>query len=365
MANIIDQSEPGMLSFIAASSYGVNEIIQLSDGRPAVVMGHAAIAIGDPVAVCLDCVIEIASDTAVTGTEGADAFLDTAATPTVVSSNPTTGFRLGVFHTTKSSGQLYAKVRLGVGAAIDALGLLSSAEVGLIDGASVTTGEITANKVVTVDANKDINGTSKIRDLAVSRSLIVGAVTLSETEAGQIDGITIGASAASKALILDASGLIDGRKPKGAAAFTTADVTNNNQTGEQTMLTFTLPANAGKAGGGFDFIAFGDLVAVNAADSCTLRLKVNSTVVCSVVLLAADIGPAIIDANWLIAVAGASGKLFTNGVITDVATAPTQDVGTIRNIDFTTTNTISITSQWSAANVGNQFTLKPAAIFYK
>lgn len=82
---------------------------------------------------------------------------------------------------------------------------ISEAEFETLD--DVTAGTVAASKVVVVDANKDI---ASFRNLTATGaltggSLVVGTADMSETDLEKLDGITNGAGAANKALVLDAN----------------------------------------------------------------------------------------------------------------------------------------------------------------
>lgn len=81
----------------------------------------------------------------------------------------------------------------------------TAAELNVNDG--VTAGTVLASKVVVVDSNKDISEFRNLQavQLSASSNIVIGAADLNETDLEQIDGITAGTAAASKALVLDSS----------------------------------------------------------------------------------------------------------------------------------------------------------------
>ena len=116
---------------------------------------------------------------------------------------------------------------LGTGGAITATGSfiigsadLNEADLEKLDG--ITNGTIAANKAVVADANKDV---SSFRNLTAtgaitSGSFVIGSADINEADLEKIDGITNGAGAANKALVLDGSANI----ASGLAAVTASGV---------------------------------------------------------------------------------------------------------------------------------------------
>jgi len=83
---------------------------------------------------------------------------------------------------------------------------ISEAELEQIDG--ITAGTVAASKAVVVDANKDASGFRHVTAtgaLTAGTSLIIGSADLNEADMEQIDGITAGTVAASKAVVVDSN----------------------------------------------------------------------------------------------------------------------------------------------------------------
>tara|TARA_R100001443_G_scaffold24745_2_gene37269 strand:+ start:24164 stop:26566 length:2403 start_codon:yes stop_codon:yes gene_type:complete len=75
---------------------------------------------------------------------------------------------------------------------------LNETDLEKLDG--ITNGTVAANKALVVDGSKDLDG---VNDLTLEGSLIIGNASMSETDLEKLDGITNGAGAANKALVLD------------------------------------------------------------------------------------------------------------------------------------------------------------------
>ena len=89
------------------------------------------------------------------------------------------------------------------------------AELEMLD--TITAGTVAASKAVVVDANKDITG---FRNVTATGSFIIGSAAINETDLEKIDGITNGAGTANKALVLDGSANV----ASGLAALTASGV---------------------------------------------------------------------------------------------------------------------------------------------
>ena len=89
------------------------------------------------------------------------------------------------------------------------------AELEMIDG--ITAGTVAASKAVVVDSNKDIGS---FRNVTATGSFIIGSADMNETDLEKLDGITNGAGAANKALVLDGSANI----ASGLAAVTASGI---------------------------------------------------------------------------------------------------------------------------------------------
>ena len=77
---------------------------------------------------------------------------------------------------------------------------INEADLEQIDG--LTAGTVAASKAVVVDSNKDIGD---FRNVTATGSFIIGSADMNETDLEKLDGITNGAGAANKALVLDGS----------------------------------------------------------------------------------------------------------------------------------------------------------------
>ena len=126
---------------------------------------------------------------------------------------------------------------------------ISEAELEQIDG--ITAGTVAASKAVVVDSNKDADG---FRNVTATGAFIIGSANMDETDLEKLDGITNGTAAANKALVVDGNldiGVI--RDVRTTRAVETA----------------TLSASAGLTlgvGGGALISAQGGAVALSAAD---------------------------------------------------------------------------------------------------
>jgi hypothetical protein len=130
---------------------------------------------------------------------------------------------------------------------------ISESEIGVLDG--VTPGTVTASKALVVDANKDISsirnliatqltGTLQtaaqpnitsvgtLTSITTSGALTLGTTAISESEIGVLDGVTPGAAAASKALVLDIDSNVSGINSLSAT-----DITGTLQTAAQPNVT--------------------------------------------------------------------------------------------------------------------------------
>ena len=77
---------------------------------------------------------------------------------------------------------------------------ITETEIGYLDG--LTIGTVTASKALVVDANKDL---ATLRHLTISGNFVHGATTLTEAELAVVDGVVAGTVTASKALVVDAN----------------------------------------------------------------------------------------------------------------------------------------------------------------
>ena len=83
--------------------------------------------------------------------------------------------------------------------------VINEAELEQIDG--ITAGTVAASKALVVDSNKDISG---LRNVTATGAFIIGSANLNEADMEQIDGITAGTVAASKAVVVDSNKDISG-----------------------------------------------------------------------------------------------------------------------------------------------------------
>ena len=100
---------------------------------------------------------------------------------------------------------------------------LTEAELEMLDG--VSAGTVAASKVVVVDSNKDVTGYRNVTGtgaITAGTSFIIGSADLNEADMEQIDGITAGTAAASKALVLDSNKDASGIRNVGAVQLTTS-----------------------------------------------------------------------------------------------------------------------------------------------
>lgn len=139
----------------------------------------------------------------------------------------------------KQFADLYLSSELKMGNAV-----ITEAELEMLDG--ITAGTVAASKAVVVDANKDADGFRNVSgsglfeadQFAAGRSItagstitagssfIIGSADLNEADMEKLDGITNGAAAASKAVVLDASKDISGLNDVSAAGLTLSDLTS-------------------------------------------------------------------------------------------------------------------------------------------
>jgi hypothetical protein len=119
--------------------------------------------------------------------------------------------------TTISGGSVTTDGALTGGKLVIGSADITEAELEVLD--SVTAGTVTASKVVVVDGNKDISEFRNLQavQLSASTNIVLGTADLNETDLEQIDGITAGTAAASKALVLNSSSDISGINNVGAA----------------------------------------------------------------------------------------------------------------------------------------------------
>ncbi len=109
-----------------------------------------------------------------------------------------------------SGSTLEASTKIKIGSAE-----LVESELETLDG--ITAGTVAASKAVVVDASKDISGFNDLigehlsgSTVEASTKLVIGSADITEAELEQIDGITAGTVAASKAVVVDASKDVSG-----------------------------------------------------------------------------------------------------------------------------------------------------------
>ena len=139
-----------------------------------------------------------------------------------------------------------------------------------------------------------------------------------------------------------------------------------NTTVETTLITEYIPANSLRVGNVQKLQICGVISTANAADTCTIRLKAGGITVSSII----SPGKNLSDACWEIAACttirtlGATGSAATR--ITMRAEDNTSEVCT-DNIVLDTTRALdlTVTVQWSAANVGNSIKISQGWLEYK
>mgnify|MGYP001198873588 CR=1 FL=1 len=102
---------------------------------------------------------------------------------------------------------------------------ISEAELEQIDG--ITAGTVAASKAVVVDANKDASGFRHVTAtgaLTAGTSIIIGSADLDETDMEKLDGITNGTAAAAKAVVLDSNKDVSGLRNVSGAIFSGSGV---------------------------------------------------------------------------------------------------------------------------------------------
>jgi len=112
------------------------------------------------------------------------------------------------------TGAITCATSLTIGSAV-----MSEADLEQLD--DITAGTVAASKAVVVDSNKDASG---FRNVTATGSFIIGSASMDEADLEKIDGITAGTAAASKALVLDASSNIAGIGTVGCGAITSSGV---------------------------------------------------------------------------------------------------------------------------------------------
>ena len=195
---------------------------------------------------------------------------------------------------------------------------LNETDLEKLDG--ITDGTVAANKAVVVDANKDADGFRNISGSAylefgsasfgtsvtAGTSFIIGSADLNETDLEKLDGITDGAGAANKALVLDAS------------ADVASGLRSVTGSGDLKFANAHLSAN---------------LYAVSLSGSSTLEIVGNSVLGGMLNVTGASDFLGEIAANGGIDVNGGNFTADTDGAVTMTSlSVQTGDIGTFANI---------------------------------
>lgn len=152
---------------------------------------------------------------------------------------------------------------------------------------------------------------------------------------------------------------------KTLGAMTDARVFNGDSSGatsETTILTGTVGAGYARVGGQVNVDLVLSATAFNGADTLTIKVKVGSTVLSSVALVAADVGVVVASLGEIFQALGATGKSSYTSEITAAATTDF-DFGN-RTPDTTADIVYSITAQWSSSNAGNTATFIGGRVQY-
>jgi len=202
--------------------------------------------------------------TDITSTPAEINLLDTAAAGTIVNS-------IAVIY--GSGGEVNAtKLQVG-GTDITA----TPAEINVLD--AVTAGTVTGSLAVVVDANKDI---SSFRNLTATGaitggSFVIGSADISEADLEQIDGLTAGTVAASKAVVVDANKDIgDFRNVVAAGDVEGATLTATGLTSNQIVNN-----TSGELDGSAELTFDGTTFTVGGSDSTIFSATVAGVVVAS------------------------------------------------------------------------------------
>lgn len=141
------------------------------------------------------------------------------------------------------------------------------------------------------------------------------------------------------------------------AAATGATAVNGINTTERTIITAPLPASRYRVGSEIKLAAILDASGFHSTDTLTLRLKLGSTTLASLALVAADAGRVDVLFTGVVQVIGASGKLFIgDAAVASGANSDLRDPA-IEDIDLEASNTLTLTAQWSVVNAENTASL--------
>lgn len=142
----------------------------------------------------------------------------------------------------------------------------------------------------------------------------------------------------------------------------TSDTTVANTVTETTLYTETIPANELYQGQMITVQLFGLYSSANGADTCTLRFKIGSTTIISVVTPANLVTNAPISAEYTFTVrsTGATGTVISYGEVYLDNTGASSASTATTTVDTTTSNNLVVTAQWSNALAGNTVTAQQA-----
>ena len=138
----------------------------------------------------------------------------------------------------------------------------------------------------------------------------------------------------------------------------TSSTTVANTTTETTIFTTTVGANGFKAGDVLRTNVAGYYSTANGSDTFTMRYKIGSTTILSIVSDAGNVTNAPFHAELITTIRsiGAGGTLIGHGTITSNNVGHDTSNTTTTSIDTTATMTFTVTIQWSAASASDTFT---------
>ena len=237
-------------------------------------------------------------------------------------------------------------------------------------------GTVEAGKRVVVDSNKDI---SRFGTLSAETVNVYTAMSVRNPSGNSVvtyENLNIASGTVTNRTQNTGSNAILYTRDPGAAnqsmAFgeilgfmTEARVFNGDSTGatsETTILTGVLAAGFARPGGRIDVDLALNATAFNGADTLTIKVKVGSTVISSVALVAADVGVVVATMTEIYQALGASGKSSYTSEITAAVTTDF-DFGN-RTPDTTASLVYTVTAQWSSNNAGNTATFIGGRVQY-
>ena len=164
--------------------------------------------------------------------------------------------------------------------------VISEAELETIDG--ITAGTASASKALIVDTNKDVSGIRNIGNtgtitttgIITAGGFTVGSATMAETDLEQVEDITAGTAAASKALVLDANrdiATIRNITSDGTITGSSLTVTGNIVIGNGAYIGATSDTDAIQIEGDGD-VVFSQDVAVTGTHTVTGTTTLNGSV---------------------------------------------------------------------------------------